>query len=81
MPLDTPFPREARFRSSKTGQQEPRLEEALTDPVVQAVMAAYGVAPEDVSHLMARLRHHLAVHGLADAVHVRSSLGPANSAP
>ncbi|HZS82379.1 MAG TPA: hypothetical protein VFA50_05885 [Stellaceae bacterium] len=41
-------------------QAEPRLEEALSDPVVRAVMARDGVAPEEVRSLvqrMSELRH------------------------
>ena len=37
-------------------QTEPRLEDALADPTVQAVMARDGVEPDEVWTLVRRLR-------------------------
>lgn len=54
------------------GIREPSLSELLDDPITRQVMASDRIDVGDLSTLIARIRHHLADRGLADAIIVRA---------
>ncbi len=58
------------------GGYEPRLPDLLDDPLIRQLMASDRIEICDLSRLIARIRHHLAVRGLADSIAVRALRQP-----
>jgi hypothetical protein len=56
---------------------EPGLDDMLSDPVTQAVMASDGVAPEEVKNLLLDARRRYLLHRTIMASKLNSSAAPA----
>lgn len=57
--------------------REPGLDDMLSDPVTQAVMASDGVAPEEVKNLLLNARRRYLLHRTIMASKLSSSAAPA----
>jgi hypothetical protein len=58
-------------------EREPGLDDMLTDPVTQAVMASDGVAPEEVKNLLLDARRRYLLHRTITASKLSSAAAPA----
>ena len=68
--------REGMKNEGTMGAHEPRLSDLLDDPVTRQVMASDRIELGDLNRLIARIRHHLAIRGLADSIAVRAVRQP-----
>jgi hypothetical protein len=57
--------------------REPGLDDMLSDPVTQAVMASDGVGPEEIKNLLSGARRRYLLHRTVTASKLSSSVAPA----